>query len=439
MTDPKMVFVMVDGLGDASLPQYNRQTTLQAANTPTMDAMAETGINGSMDPVEPGLACGSDTAHLSIFGYDPRTYYRGRGAFESMGAGLEMRPGDIAFKSNFATMDKTTGIVTSRRADRNFEHLGPTLCEYLTGLKLPSFPQYQVDVKYATEHRCGVRVRGANLTDAISGTDPLKDNLPLLKAEPLNDSFDAQLTSKVVNELSLEIQKALEDHPINVERRKQGLPPANVVLLRGCGVCVEAPTFQEKYNLKAFMIAPTCIIAGLGMSIKIDIVDAPGGTGDYHTDLQSKADTLITTLLDQDKQYQFGFLHIKAVDDAGHDKNAPLKVEFLEKIDKMLADIIKRLAVAQQQGLGLFSLCLTGDHSTPVLTGDHSCEPVPFTICKPILVDQKLTSSKSNSNFEFIDNVCKFSEIDCIKGVLGRFPGSQLMSPIILNYMKINP
>ena len=104
---------------------------------------AAAGLNGLMDPVEPGLACGSDTAHLSLFGYDPRTHYRGRGAFESMGAGLAMDPGDIAFKCNFATLDPATGVVVRRRADRRFEELGPQLCAALDGLRLPSFPQVQ--------------------------------------------------------------------------------------------------------------------------------------------------------------------------------------------------------------------------------------------------------------------------------------------------------
>lgn len=137
-----------------------------------------------MDPVEPGLACGSDTAHLSLFGYDPRRYYRGRGAFESMGAGLAMAPGDIAFKCNFATLDEASGVVLRRRADRRFEELGPLLCAALDGLAIPGYPQHAVSVKYATEHRCGVVVRGAGLTDQITGTDPLRDNLPLQASQP---------------------------------------------------------------------------------------------------------------------------------------------------------------------------------------------------------------------------------------------------------------
>ncbi|KAJ0448709.1 putative phosphoglycerate mutase (2,3-diphosphoglycerate-independent) [Helianthus annuus] len=94
----RVVFVLIDGLGDVSIPRFGYKTPLEAAKVPNLDAIASAGVNGLMDPVEVGLGCGSDTAHLSLLGYDPRVYYRGRGAFESMGAGLAMAPGDIAFK-----------------------------------------------------------------------------------------------------------------------------------------------------------------------------------------------------------------------------------------------------------------------------------------------------------------------------------------------------
>lgn len=197
--------MLIDGLGDVSLPRFGYKTPLQAADVPNLDAIASAGVNGLLDPVEVGLGCGSDTAHLSLLGYNPRVYYRGRGAFESMGAGLAMSPGDIAFKvglfscfiffynliavidltwlisnqhllvvsfdlniwlmcfrlvvtchdqlpmfdlqSNFATLDEKTGIVTSRRADRHFEEEGPILCAALDRMKLPSFPQYEVRVR----------------------------------------------------------------------------------------------------------------------------------------------------------------------------------------------------------------------------------------------------------------------------------------------------
>lgn len=115
---------------------------------------------------------------MSIFGYDPRIYYRGRGSFEAMGAGLRMEKGDVAFKCNFASIEideNDERIVRKRRVDRQFPDWGLDLCDYLDKTQLPSFPQVQVAVQYATEHRCGIVLRGPKLSDQITGTDPLKD------------------------------------------------------------------------------------------------------------------------------------------------------------------------------------------------------------------------------------------------------------------------
>ncbi|KAL4448400.1 hypothetical protein ABPG75_005619 [Micractinium tetrahymenae] len=374
----RVAFVLIDGVGDVTIPQLGGRTPLQAASLPHLDAVAAAGLTGLMDPVEPGLACGSDTAHLSLFGYDPRTYYRGRGAFESMGAGLDMSPGDIAFKSNFATLDPGSGIVLRRRADRRFEELGPVLCAALDGLRLPNFPQHSVSVKYATEHRCGVVVRGPGLADQISGTDPLKDNLPLQRSQALDGSPEAAHTAAVVNELSDCMRQVLEGHPVNEQRRAEGKPPANVVLLRGCGSRLALQEFKERHGLDACMVAPTKIIAGLGMSLGIRVLDVPGTTGDYRTLFHRKAEAIAEAL--SRGGFQFGFLHVKAVDDTGHDFLVDLKPRYQEVVDRMVAQLLCLLWEQERAGNGRYSIVVTGDHSTPVEFGDHSHEPVPFAI-----------------------------------------------------------
>ncbi|KAG0173628.1 hypothetical protein DFQ28_011120 [Apophysomyces sp. BC1034] len=423
MPRSKLLIVLIDGIGDVAVPQLNGKTPLQAAHTPWMDKLAAGGLNGLMDSVEPGLACGSDTAHMSILGYNPRQYYRGRGAFETMGAGLDMIPGDIAFKSNFAYIDKETGIVISRRADRHFEGLGPTLCDALDGVKLPSFPDHTVAVKYATEHRCGVRVRGPGLTDTITGTDPLKDNKPLVQCQPTENTEAAKMTSKLINELSDIFYSVLSKHPINDDRKKVGKNPANCVLLRGCGSCIDIPSIEALHGFHSFLIAPTCIIAGLGMTAGMHILDVEGATGDYHTNFEAKANAAVQSLTDHD----LGFLHIKAVDDAGHDRNVPLKVEFLEKVDMMMGDILHRLVQEEIKGETEFTIVVTSDHSTPVLYGDHSCEPVPVCV--------------SRAKFAFDprhgDQVQTYGETEAAKGALGRFCGDQLMG-VAKSYMKFN-
>lgn len=422
------------------------------------------GVNGLIDPVEPGLACGSDTAHMSLFGYDPRRLYRGRGAFESMGAGMEMLPGDIAFKSNFAVIDDESGIVLRRRADRCFEREGPILCKDLNGLTVPGFDgQYKIFVQYATEHRCGVVIRGPRLTDAIQGTDPLKDNLPLIHSEAVNAEDAAAVhTARVVNAASDHIRSVLRDHPVNIQRRKQGKHAANVILLRGCGSRIFLEEFHQKHGFqKACMVAPTKIIAGVGMCTGMDILDVPGASGDYKSNFTNKATAMCRAI--RDKGYDFGFLHVKAVDDASHDADTLLKIACIEVVDAMVGQLIRMLYEHAIDAV----IGITGDHSTPVEYGDHSHEPVPFTMstvqstvsalggskalqlipmdplpcpddlsssiqgleeyCTPFPWKQHLQEGMVSDAHAHPDIVKAFSEIDAAQGCLGRFPGTYVI------------
>ena len=265
-----------------------------------------------------------------------------------------------------------------------------TLCRQA----IPSFPHHSVAVKYATEHRCGVRVRGPGLSDHVSGTDPLKDQRPLRTSVPLDSSAEALQTSRLVNQLSLHMTEKLQQHPINRARIQQGKPPANCVLLRGCGARVQVPTFLERHGLAAFMIAPTCLIRGLGASLEMDIIDVPGATGDYFTDLSAKADSALKAMREgrgaagpagqgRATAYDLGFVHVKAVDDAGHDKSVVRKGEWLQKADAMVGRIMQGLAEleARRGGCERMVVCVTGDHSTPVSAGTMCTSVLCTSMC----------------------------------------------------------
>ncbi|KAL1059739.1 hypothetical protein V6Z11_1Z011700 [Gossypium hirsutum] len=356
-----------------------------------------------------------------------------------MGAGLAMSPGDIAFKSNFATLDEKTGIVTSRRADRHFEEEGPILCAALDRMKLPSLPEYEVRVRYATEHRCGVVVKGPRLSGNISGTDPLKDNRLLLEAKALDDTDEARHTAAVVNELA------------------EGKSVANIVLLRGCGIRIEVPQFEKKHGLWPCMklLEQLETIETLLTSKATAIAKA------LSTPLQTSPSVFVPGE-DEHKPgrsdgYDFGFLHIKAIDDAGHDKASVFKVKGLEAVDRAIAQLAKLLWQAESTGDFQYFICVTGDHSTPVEYGDHSYEPVPFTICrlkdfvgavggslvfwKTSLDPFPLPTVKTGEDLnEAIglekgrkckqvqafcgDSVFEFNEIAAARGCLGRFPAA---------------
>ncbi|KAM0682247.1 hypothetical protein MDAP_002479 [Mitosporidium daphniae] len=430
----KVFFLLIDGLSDNSYLDgcengLDYKTPMQMAKTPTLDALASSGaLCGIMDPVAPGIACGSDTAHLSIFGYDPYTVYKGRGAFESIGAGIDLAPGDIAFKCNFATLREADQMITSRRVEANFDELGPYLCEYLQhNLNFhPDFPNHKITFKYAMEHRLGISISGPSLSDKISGTDPLKENFPLLVCVPTaTGDQDAEFTCKLVNCISVSITRLLKELPLNEERRKDGLPPLNVVLFRGAAsICVMPP-----FPFPGFMIAPTCIISGIGRSIALDIIKVPGATGDYHSNLHLKVTTAMKTLLEKSgNRYQFAFVHIKAVDHAGHDGDLQKKIFFIEQTDKALAAALTLVADGAQTEEIL--VCVTGDHSTPTSLCDHSNEPVPILLA--LLKGPSMVSLVSDARFV----VPSFDEISCPGGALGRFSGRKLL-PLIEQLAKI--
>ena len=423
----KIVFVILDGLGDTThtAPDGRKGTCLELAKRPTLDAIAKSGRVGLNDSVSPGLPCGSDTAHLSLFGYPPFTYYNGRGAFEALGGGMQMEPGSIAFKSNFSTMYGE--VVRYRRCDRHFEVEGPILCKYLDGIKIPEYPEVKVSVVYATEHRCAVKILAPGLSDQIAGTDPIHDNLELIKSTPLVNTPEAIYTANVVNALSDTFRKALMEHPINKQRIAEGKEPANVILLRGPGMRLNVQPFNERHNIKAFLIAPTAIIAGLGISIGLPVIKVPGATGDMDSNFDVKA-IAAAKELDGDK-YDMGIIHMKGIDDASHDGKYMKKIELIERADHAIHLLIEKLCELEEKNNDRFVIAVTADHSTSSTWKDHTFEPVPFIISEISTVASELGIKHKQTTNRFVgqDVVEKFTEEAAAKGSLGRFCGAKMM------------
>lgn len=426
MSSPaKIVLIILDGLGDTTHKIDGKSgTCLQLSDHPTLDTLAQTGKVGLMDSVSPGFPCGSDTAHLSLFGYSPFKYYNGRGAFEALGGGMPMEPGDIAFKSNFSTMYGEN--VKYRRCDRHFEVEGPILCKDLDGLKIPGYPEVQVSVVYATEHRCAVRIRAKGLSDKISGTDPIHDGLDLLKSKPLDDSKEAQYTANVVNALSDAFRKALSQHPINQKRKEEGKELANVILLRGPGMRLNVETFEQRHGIKSFLIAPTAIIAGLGISVGLDIIKVKGATGDMDSNYNVKM-LAAAEALDGDK-YDMGIIHIKGTDDASHDGKPEKKMELIERADAAVHLLIEKLSAIEQKSNQKFIVGIVADHTTSSTWLDHSFEPIPVCFSEVSTVAKSLgLPYKESQRLIEPDNVKRYTEVDAFRGSLGRFCGSKLI------------
>ena len=401
----KALLVIADGLGGRP-SDYQGQTCLEAARTPQLDELAQRGITGLLDPIRPGVRPGSDTAHLSLFGYDPYRYYPGRGVFEAVGVGLEVQPGDVSFRTNFATVSEKF-IVQDRRAGR-IESGQDWLEAALGELKLPGFPEVSVQFKASTEHRGALVLRGPGLSAAVSEADPHETGRPVLEVRPTDETEAARRTAKIVNELIRESYQLLKDLPLNRARVQEGLPPANILLPRGAAGMPDLPQLPQLYGISGTVIAAGALYIGIGVLAGLEFKRAEGTTGGLDSPILNKAKLAVTEFR---RGADFVFLHVKGADSAGHDHDAQAKIGFIEKIDGMLGYLAEQLDWQETH------LAFTGDHCTPTGYGDHTAEPVPLLMVGPEVLPDQVTG---------------FGERSVMGGGLGRVAGNVV--PMLAGY-----
>jgi len=387
----KAVLLIIDGLGDLPTPK----TPLQAAKKPNMDRLAKNGITGMLCTIKRFLVPGSDVSHLNILGYEPTIFYAGRGPLEALGVGIQLKEGDVAFRTNFATIEN--GKVTDRRAGR----IDTKAASGLAPLLSMKIDDIQVIFKHSVEHRGALVLRGKGLSGAVSDTDPHKAG-EIHQCVPLDESPGAQKTADIVNKFTKLAIERLSTAPENTKLETQNRKPANAVLLRGAGCYKPILSFYERYGLNAACIAGGALYRGVARYLGMDVILAQGASGDKDTNLKAKAEAAAKAL----KNYDFVFLHVKACDSAGHDGDFGLKKKMIEKIDAIIPLLEKTGAC----------IVITGDHSTPVSLKAHSGHEVPILVYRG----------------ERVDEVKKFDEMSCMKGGLGHIRGKDIL-PLILN------
>jgi 2,3-bisphosphoglycerate-independent phosphoglycerate mutase len=394
-----IVLVILDGLGDRPIEELGGKTPLEHASTPQMDDLAKDGVSGLLDPIGPGVRCGSDTSHLAILGYDPYEVYSGRGPFEAAGVGIELMPGDVAFRSNFATVEADM-LVTDRRAGR-IKTGTKELAAALNGMKVDGV---QILIKEGTEHRAALVLRGPGLAADVSDTDPHREGVRILEAE--SGSEGGRRTARVLNEFTRRAHEIMDRHPVNERRRATGKHPANALISRGAGVHVALEPIQSKHGMRAAAVVGMSLIRGVARNAGMDIVRVAGATGGLDTDMEAKGRAAVKALED----HEFVFVHVKAVDICSHDGDFRGKVSTIERADAMLGIIMDG---ARDEAV----VAVTGDHTTPSMEGEHSGDPVPLVVRGP---------------GAFVDGVKRFGELEASRGYLGRIRGMDLM-PILVD------
>ena len=379
-TKAKLALVVMDGLGDLATRQQGYLTPLEAAHTPNLDALSKDSAQGRMIPLAPGLTPGSGPGHLGLFGYDPLEVQVGRGVIEALGLGMELKPGDICARANFATLD-AKGIVTDRRAGRIPTETCEKLCSMLSA-KVKKIGDTQVIITPGKEHRFVVVFRGKGLEGPLTDADPNREGLPIPTVKPRDPKNAGQ---KKVAKLIADFYKAAL--PIIA-----GQKPANGFLMRGIAHQPHIPLFEERYKLKPAALAVYPMYKGLAQLVGMKKIEGP----------QTIKEQFERYLAEYDN-FDFFFIHYKYTDKYGEDGNFAAKKKAIEDFDAALPILLRKRPDV---------LAITGDHSTPVALHGHSWHP------QPVL----LNSANSGS-----DKLERFTETGANTGSLGIFEAKFLI------------
>ncbi len=407
----KCILILLDGLGDRSYEQLMNQTPLQASRTPVLDRLAAMGANGLYHAGKLGQALPSENAHFTMFGYDMEEF-PGRGVLEALGAGIDLKPQDVAILAHFACVSEEKGCLV---LEKNKPLYNDSEAEELVSA-VDEFETNGLTIRFHRTHGLyGILIFSGWASPFITDTGPFTDGLPLSEVRPwlkYNDDPAAINTANALKAYLLRAYEQLKNHPVNTARLRKGLPLINGIVTQRAGRLKTVTPFPKRYGLRGISIASGLVYAGLNAYIGLDfrIVKDSGDPGKDFADRLAIARELLKT-------YDFIHVHTKTPDEAAHAKDPILKKTVIESLDKGIG-----------QAIGPFLddpeviVIVTADHSTPssgLLV--HSGEPVPLTICG--------TGVRC-------DTVKQFDEISAAPGALGCIRGKKLMY-MVLNHLDI--
>ncbi|MFA4905708.1 MAG: cofactor-independent phosphoglycerate mutase [Candidatus Margulisiibacteriota bacterium] len=364
----KYLVLIGDGMSDHPLKELGGKTPLEYAKTPNMDFLAKHGACGWVNNIPKGMSPGSDVAAMSIFGYDPKKFYTGRGPLEAASLGIKLKKDEVAFRCNLVTIedgkmaDFTSGHITTKEADQILKTLNKKLggkgIRFVTGLSYRHLLiiRHSALVPSSVE---GFGIRHLSTTPPHDITGKLiEDHLP---------------NNELIRRLMKESIVPLLEHPVNIKRLKQGKKPASMIWLWGQGAAPQLKPFKRQYGKSAAVITAVHLLKGLGKILGMEVINVPGATGFLDTNYKGKAQYALRAL----KEHDLVLVHVEAPDEAGHMGDIKGKVKAIEDFDRLVVGtILKELRTPH---LALRILVLP-DHPTPLKLMTHTAEPVPFVI-----------------------------------------------------------
>ena len=360
----KYIIVLGDGMADEPLEELGDKTCLAYAKTPVMDKLAPLSEIGLVKTIPDGMKPGSDTANLAVLGYDPKKYYSGRSPLEALSIGVPMKDTDIAIRCNIVTISEEEDVfeektIIDHSSDEISTEDAAVLLKAVSDKLQNETYQFYVGTSY---RHCLIWDKG----EVVELTPP---------HDVLGQTIGRYLTEDAkLREMMKKSYEILKDHPINLERKRQGKNPANCCWFWGAGTKPMLSSFTKKNHKTGVMISAVDLLKGIAIGAGMKVIKVEGANGGLHTNYEGKADAAVQALKDG---FDFAYIHVEAPDEMGHQGSAGRKIESIEYLDeRVIGRVVSKL---EEAGID-FRLLVMPDHPTPICKRTHTADPIPYML-----------------------------------------------------------
>lgn len=360
----KYIIVLGDGMADEPIEALGGKTPIQAAATPTLDALAPKSEVGMVHTIPDGMKPGSDTANLAVMGYDPKKYYSGRSPLEALSIGVDMKPTDIAIRTNIVTLSEEDVPFEQRTIiDHSAGEISTEDAAVLIEAVKKEFENDTYHFYVGTSYRHLLIWDHGKVLDLAQPHDHL------------GEVIGAYLpTDPMLHDMMVRSYDILNNHPINVERAKNGLNKANCLWFWGAGTRPALSSFSEKTGKRGVMISAVDLLKGIAVGAGMDIIEVAGANGGLNTNYEGKANAAVQALLGGK---DFAYIHVEAPDEMGHQGSVENKIKAIENLDtRVIRIVVDEMTRADED----FRMLVMPDHPTPIRCRTHTSDSIPYLL-----------------------------------------------------------
>ncbi len=361
----KYIVILGDGMADKPIDELDGKTPLEYAKTPMMDALASMGELGMVHTVPTGMKPGSDTANLSVLGYNPKKYYSGRSPLEALSIGVPMKDTDIALRCNIVTLSEEEENYEDKRIiDHSSDEISTEDAAILLEAVRKELETDTYKFYVGTSYRHLLIWDKGEVVELVQPHDVL--------GQTIGDKLPE---NKDLREMMKKSYEILANHPINIERKKKGLNPANSCWFWGAGTKPALSSFEDKTKKKGAMISAVDLLKGIAVGASMKVITVEGANGGLHTNYEGKAEAAVKVLTEDG--YDFVYVHVEAPDEMGHQGSVDKKVKAIENLDE---HVIKPIVQGMNDAGEDYRLVILPDHPTPICIRTHTGDDVPYLL-----------------------------------------------------------